>query len=159
MGSVWRLSQLGLTIVPMNLDEANAFVREHHRHHQPVPGAKFCVGVAKDDAIVGVAIVGRPVARMLDDGWTLEVVRTCTDGTKNANSALYGASRRVAFGLGYRKLVTYTLSSESGASLRAANWKLIGEAGGGSWSRQSRPRVDRHPMQRKLRWEVGVFGG
>ncbi len=147
--------KIKLTVVPITLDEANAFVREHHRHHKPVPGAKFCVGVATNDAIVGVAIVGRPISRMLDDGWTLEVNRTCTDGTKNANSMLYGACRRAAFALGYRKLITYTLPSESGASLRAAGWQCIGEAaGGGNWSRKSRPRVDTHPTQVKLKWSA-----
>lgn len=142
-------------IVPMTLAEANAFVREHHRH-QPVPGAKFCLGVMADAAIVGVAIVGRPVARMADNGWTLEVNRSCTDGTKNANSMLYGACRRAAFALGYRKLITYTLPSESGSSLRAAGWRCLGEAGGGSWSRLARPRVDTHPTQTKLRWEINA---
>lgn len=136
----------------MVLSEANAFVALHHRHHKPVPGAKFCIGVAVNDVIVGVAIVGRPISRMLDDGWTLEVNRTCTDGTKNANSMLYGACRRAAFALGYRKLITYTLPSESGASLKAAGWKCLGEAGGGKWSRKSRPRVDTHPTQTKLKW-------
>lgn len=145
-----------LRIVPISLEEANAFVREHHRHHAAVPGAKFCVAVASGEEIVGVAIVGRPVARMLDDGWTLEVNRTCTDGTKNANSKLYGACRRVAFGLGYAKLITYTLREEGGASLNAAGWKCIGEAGGGAWSRKARPRVDTHPLQRKIRWEVAA---
>jgi hypothetical protein len=149
-----------LSIVPISLDEANAFVREHHRHHAPVPGAKFCVAVSAlgpdgaPEIICGVAIVGRPVARMLDDGWTLEVNRTCTDGTKNANSMLYGACRRVAFGLGYRKLITYTLPTESGVSLTAAGWKCIGTAGGGRWSRTARPRVDTHPTQAKLKWEA-----
>lgn len=156
-----------LTIVPVTLEEANAFVREHHRHHRPVSGAKFCVAVAEkieprhstecsgvDLKIVGVAIVGRPVARMIDDGWTLEVNRTCTDGTKNANSALYGACRRVTFGLGYRKLITYTLPSESGVSLKAAGWNCLGEAGGGKWDRKDRPRVDTHPLQAKLKWEA-----
>lgn len=143
-----------LEIVPLGLDEANQFVREHHRHHQPVPGAKFCLGVSNGEAIVGVAIVGRPVARMVNDGLTLEVNRTCTDGTKNANSILYGACRRAAFALGFKRLITYTLPSETGASLRGAGWRCLGEAGGGRWSRKSRPRVDLHPRQTKLRWEA-----
>jgi CBS domain-containing protein len=143
-----------MTIIPITLAEANAFVSEHHRHHRPVPGAKFCIGVESADTVVGVAIVGRPVSRMLDDGWTLEVNRTCTDGTKNANSALYGACRRAAFALGYRRLITYTLATESGASLNAAGWKCVGTAGGGAWSRPSRPRVDLHPTQTKIRWEA-----
>lgn len=138
----------------MTLDEANEFVALHHRQHGRVRGCKFCVGVANDSRIVGVAIVGRPVARMLDDGWTLEVNRTCTDGARNANSMLYGACLRVAFNLGYKKLVTYTLPSESGASLRAVGWRCLGTAGGGSWSRADRPRVDCHPLQAKLRWEA-----
>ena len=146
-----------MTVVPITLAEANEFVRQHHRHHAPVTGCKFCVAVADDDGQVrGVAIVGRPVARLLDDEWTLEVNRTCTDGAKNANSMLYGACRRVAFGLGYRKLITYTLPEEGGASLNAAGWKCIGEAGGGTWNRKARPRVDLHPMQTKLRWEVSA---
>ena len=101
-----------------------------------------------------VAIVGRPVSRMLDDGNTLEVNRVATDGTKNACSALYGAARRATFALGYTRLVTYTLPEEGGASLRGAGFKLLGEAGGGSWSRTSRPRVDTAPLQGKFRWEA-----
>lgn len=143
-----------LTIVPSNLSEANAFITEHHRHHLPVQGCKFALGVAVDDRVCGVAIVGRPVSRSLDDGLTLEVTRVATDGTRNACSALYGACRRAVFALGYRKLVTYTLASESGVSLKAAGWKLIGEVRGRSWSRPSRPRVDKHPLQNKLRWEA-----
>lgn len=143
-----------LSVVPMTLGEANAYVKQHHRHHQPVPGAKFCLAIAEGDRICGVAIIGRPVARHVDDGWTLEVNRSCTDGTKNANSMLYGAAWRAAKALGYRRLITYTLPEEGGASLRAAGWKCVGEAGGGSWSRPSRPTVDRHPLQKKLRWEA-----
>lgn len=147
-----------LALVPVTLEEANAFVREHHRHHRPVPGAKFCIGIACGEKVVGVAIVGRPVSRILDDGWTLEVNRTCTNGTKNANSMLYGAARRAAWALGYRKLITYTLPEEGGVSLRAAGFTLIGEAGGGKWNRESRPRVDTHPLQTKLRWEAVTDG-
>lgn len=145
---------MSLQVVPVELAEANAFVKQWHRHHQPVPGHKFSLAVTDGDRICGVAIVGRPVSRRLDDGWTLEVNRTATDGTRNANSCLYGACRRATFALGYRKLITYTLPSESGASLRGAGWRCLGEAGGGSWSRAARPRVDLHPTQRKLRWEI-----
>ena len=143
-----------LRIIPVTLREANEFVRQHHRTHQPARGCKFCIGVADLEAVHGVAIVGRPVARPLDDGWTLEVNRTCTDGTENADSMLYGASWRVTRELGYRKLITYTLPEEGGASLRAAGWKCLGERGGGSWWCPSRPRVDLHPLQIKLIWEM-----
>ena len=143
-----------LSIVPCTLTEANEFIRKHHRHNQPMPGAKFCVAVAADHVVVGVAIVGRPVSRMLDDGWTLEVSRTCTDGTKNANSMLYGRCQRICFALGYKKLVTYSMQHESGSSLIAAGWKCVSKTNGESWNRHSRPRVDLHPLQARLRWEV-----
>jgi hypothetical protein len=152
-----RPGQLRLTIVPLPLGEANAFVALHHRHHAPVVGHKFALGVADGEGHVhGVAIVGRPVSRVLDDGLTLEVTRVATNGTPNAGSALYGACRRAAFALGYRRVVTYTLPSEAGASLRGAGYRLLGTAGGGSWSWQGRPRVDTHPLQQKLRWEVSA---
>jgi|SRR6185437_17150608 len=143
-----------LEIVPITLKEANEFVLQHHRHHKPTPGCKFCVAVSDGEQIVGVAIVGRPVARTLDDGWTLEVNRTCTTGARNANSMLYGAARRATWALGYKKLITYTLPEEGGASLKASGFRCLGEAGGGTWSRASRPRVDTHPLQVKLRWEA-----
>lgn len=147
--------QSRLTVVPCELDEANAFVALHHRHHRPVVGHRFSLAVADEAGTVrGCAIVGRPTARMLQDGWTAEVTRLATDGCPNACSALYGACRRAAFALGYRRLVTFTLSTESGVSLLGAGWKCLGEAGGGSWSRTGRPRVDLHPLQTKLRWEV-----
>lgn len=150
-----RVSQPKLTIVPLKRDEAQAFIQQHHRHHTPAIGDVFRLGVADEDGKVrGVAMVGRPVARHLDDGWTLEVNRVATDGCPNACSALYGAAWRAARALGWRKLVTYTLASEPGTSLRAAGWKLIGEAGGGSWNVPSRPRVDVNPTQMKLRWEA-----
>lgn len=145
---------MSLQIVPVTLSEAKAFVERHHRHHKAPQGGRFAIGVAKDGEVVGVVIVGRPVARMLDDGWTAEVTRCCTDGTRNAPSMLYRAAWRAARAMGYRRLVTYTLPEEGGASLRAAGWRLIGEAGGGSWHRKSRPRVDLHPTQTKLRWEL-----
>lgn len=144
-----------LAITPISLREANAFVSAHHRHHKPVRGAKFALAVSDEAGQVrGVAIVGRPVARMSDNGWTLEVNRCCTDGAKNACSMLYGAAWRAARALGYKRLVTYTLPEEGGSSLRAAGMTLLGESGGGSWSRPSRPRIDAAPMQRKLAWEV-----
>lgn len=146
-----------LTVTPLDLDEANEFVRLHHRHHRPVVGHKFSLGVADEYGVIrGAAIVGRPKGRFDDDGMTLEVNRVATDGCANACSALYGAARRATFALGYRRLVTFTLPEEGGASLRGAGWKLLGKAGGGRWSCKSRPRVDLHPTQKKLRWEVSA---
>ena len=150
------MGEPSLTLCPITWQEAVAFVEKHHRHHAPPQGWKFGVGVARDDTeeVVGVAMVGRPVSRHLDDGWTLEVTRVATDGTPNACSKLYAACWRAAKAIGYRRLITYTLPNESGASLRGAGWSCIGERGGGSWSRTGRPRVDTHPTQVKLRWEV-----
>lgn len=142
-----------LTITPITQREANAYVAQHHRHHKPVTGAIFCVAASDGGTVRGVAIVGRPVARALQDGWTAEVTRCCTDGARNACSMLYGAAWRAARAMGYRKLITYTLPEEGGASLRAAGFRCIGAAGGGSWNCPSRPRIDTHPMQQKLRWE------
>ncbi|GEA16338.1 hypothetical protein E308F_25840 [Moorella sp. E308F] len=144
-----------LIIVPCTLDEANAFIKQYHRHHGPVKGHKFSIAVADEkNNIRGVAIIGRPVSRVLDDGWTLGVRRLATDGCKNACSALYAAAWRATRAMGYRRLVTYILTTEPGTSLRAAGWRCVGQAGGGSWNRPSRPRVDKHPLQQKLRWEV-----
>lgn len=140
--------------VRIKLDEANAFVRDLHRHHKPVVGHLFSLGAVLEGKIVGVAIVGRPVARMRDDGETAEVTRLCTDGTKNACSFLYGAAARAAFALGFRRIGTYILKDEPGTSLVASGWRLVGERGGGSWGRSSRPRVDKHPTQVKLLFEV-----
>lgn len=141
-----------LRVVPLDLSEANALVERLHRHHKPVPGAKFAIGVA-DEEVRGAAIVGRPVARGNDDGLTLEVTRCVTDGVRNGCSMLYRAAWRAARAMGYGRLITYTLPEEGGASLRGAGFFLVGKRGGGSWSCQSRPRVDRHPLQEKLLWE------
>lgn len=109
-----------LTLQPVSLAEANAFVALHHRHHKPVRGHKYSLGCFREGQLVGVAITGRPVSRYLDDGLTLEVNRLCTDGTRNACSFLYGAAARAAKAMGYRKIITYILDTEDGASLRAA---------------------------------------
>lgn len=145
-----------LRLVPVSFVDACAFIADHHRHHQPPIGMKFCVGVATTDGVLrGVAIVGRPVARSFDDGRTLEVNRTATDGTANANSCLYAACWRAAKALGYSRLITYTQGGESGASLRAAGWRVIAERKARpGWDVPSRPREDRGTsgVQRFL-WE------
>lgn len=144
----------------VRLSIANAYVAQWHRYLPPVVGHKFSVSVSDGYGIRGVAIVGRPVARHLDDGATLEVLRVATDGTRNACSALLGTVRRQVIagnrvGRWYvRKLVTYTLPHESGASLRAAGWHCDGPAGGGSWSRLGRRRRGWIPTVAKTRWSI-----
>lgn len=143
-----------LCAVSLDFDTAADFVRQHHRHHTPPVGHKFSIGAAdREGALVGVVIVGRPVARRRDDGATLEVTRLCTTGHPNACSFLYGAAARAAFALGYRRIGTYILKREPGTSLVAAGWKLIGETPGKSWSVPSRPRDDKHPIEPKLLFE------
>jgi hypothetical protein len=147
-----------VNLVPLTLKEARAFVAAFHRHNRPPLGGLFAVGIAHNEAVVGCAIAGRPVARALDDGYTLEVTRTCTspDAPKGAVSMLYGACRRAAAALGYRRCLTYTLATESGASLRGAGWQQTEflRARGG-WDCPARRRgpgtVDRTA---KIRWEV-----
>jgi hypothetical protein len=128
-----------LVAIPVKFAEAADFVRRLHRHHTPPAGHKFSIGALLGEELIGVVIVGRPVARMRDDGFTLEVTRLCTDGTKNAPSFLYGRAAKACFALGYKRIGTYILETEPGTSLKAAGWKLIGSAGGGSWARQQQP--------------------
>lgn len=144
-----------LEIVPMTLKEANAFVEQNHRHHRKVAGHKFSIGCSDGEKIVGVVIVGRPVSRYLDNGWTLEVNRLCTDGSRNACSMLYAAAWRATRAMGYKKLITYVLDTEPGTSLKAAGWRCVGEAGGLKWTGKRRPKVDLYPEQMKIKWEIG----
>lgn len=145
---------MGLTITPIFQDEAFAFIEQYHRHHKKPVGSIFQIAVSEGAKVVGVAVVGRPNARRTQDGYTAEVTRLCTDGTRNACSMLYAACWRAAKAMGYRKMITYILNNEPGTSLKASGWKLIGERGGGSWSVPSRPRVDKHPLQKKLLFEI-----
>lgn len=145
---------MSLELQPITYAEACAFIAQHHRHHLPPQGWKYGIAVSDGDVVVGVVTVGRPVARHYDNGWTLEVTRCCTDGTPNAASMLYGAAWRAAKALGYKRLITYTLASETGTSVKAAGWRVIGEAGGGGWNRPGRPRVDKAPTERKTLWEA-----
>lgn len=153
--------RLSLVIVPTTLDAANAFVKTHHRHHKPDRGHKFSVAVHGSSGLCGVAIVGRPSAPALDKGLCAEVTRTCTDGTANANSCLYGAAWRTASGMGYRRMVTYTELGESGISLRAAGWRRTAVLPPRpNWAASSKKLKHlRDPDGRgnvwRFRWEIG----
>ncbi|MFF5719344.1 XF1762 family protein [Streptomyces buecherae] len=143
------MSTARLHLVPVRSREAKEFVRLWHRHHRPPAGQIFSVGAADETGTLrAVAVVGRPVARHLDDGTTLEVTRTASDGTPNANSLLYGAAWRAAKGLGYRRLITCTQAGESGASLRGAGWRVLAHRPPRpGWDRPSRPRTDQGTAQ------------
>ncbi|KKN60106.1 hypothetical protein LCGC14_0535750 [marine sediment metagenome] len=144
-----------MNLQPITLKEAMRFVNDNHRHHRAPQGGLFAIGLSERDIVIGVAIVGRPVARMLQNGYTAEVTRLCVkEGYYNACSMLYSACWRAARAMGYKRLITYILQSESGKSLEASGYKLVGEAGGGTWNREDRPRVDTHPTEQKKLFEV-----
>lgn len=150
---------MSLSAVPMKLSEAIEFVRNFHRHNKPPAGGLFAVGCSDGEKCVGVAIVSRPVSRMLDDGATVEVTRCCVnpDAPKGACSFLYSRCWQAAKALGWARLITYTLQTESGASLRGAGWKIVAELQGSSgkgW--QSRPGREWQEVtgQQKFRWEI-----
>ena len=152
-----------LEIRPITLKAANAYVQENHRHNLPTNGHKYSISCYENGRLCGVAIAGQPIARKLDDGLTIEIRRVCTDGTKNACSILYGACSRVAKEMGYKRIITYTLKSEPGTSLKASGFKNMGEAGGVSWDQPGRHREisqitifgeqRKYPEEKKIRWE------
>jgi hypothetical protein len=125
-------------LVPLTLAQARRYVAEHHRHNEPPIGHRFSIGLERDGALVGVVIAGHPVARLADDGRTLELLRLTTEGDRNACSRLYSAACRAAFAMGYRRVITYTLEAEPGTSLRAAGFVEEGSSDGGGWVRENR---------------------
>ena len=152
-----------LKAIPLSLKQANEFIASKHRHHFPVVRDKYRVACELDGKLVGVASVGNPVARNLCDGYTLEVTRCCTDGTKDVCSFLYSRCARIAKEMGYRKIITYILDTEDGTSLKASGWHCEADGvGGGSWNTPSRPRevevktlfgiVEKYPVGKKQRW-------
>lgn len=148
---------IALRVIPIGVTDARQYVARWHRHLPACVGGLFALAVEDSDGwIRGVAIVGRPVARMLDDGATVEVTRVAVDGTPNACSMLYGAAWREASTRGYRRAVTYTRADESGTSLRAAGWTVTGHTTAQSWSRSTRPRAA-HERIAKVRWQRGTL--
>lgn len=149
---------MNLELRPISQAEAFEYIKLLHRHHNAPVGALWWHAVQCQEGVLrGVAIVGRPVARKLDDGLTSEVTRVCTDGAPNACSMLYGAARRVSIDKGYRRGLTYILEDEDGASLRAAGYSLLWQTDGGSWDRPGRPRSDKHPTCRKWAYGWGAW--
>jgi len=143
-----------LKVVPLSLALANEFVEQHHRHHKPAVGHRFSVGCQDEDGVLhGAAIIGRPVARLVNYNEVLEVSRCVTDGTKNACSFLYGASARIGKELGYKSIQTYILETETGVTLKASGWTNVGTCGGGAWVHtKGKPRRTDQPMGKKLKW-------
>lgn len=152
-----------LKAIPMTLKDVNTYVAKYHRHHAPVRCDRFRLGCMDGDQLVGVIQVGNPVNRELNDGRTCEVVRCCTDGTRNACSFLYSRASRIAKEMGYHKIITYILQSELGTSLKASGWRLVKEnVGGGTWIRSDRLNYEeislfdskpKYSTEKKQRWE------
>lgn len=152
------LSALKYEVRPISLKEANNFVSRVHRHHKATQGHKFSIALFAKDTLIGVVIAGRPVARHKDDGLTLEITRCCVlEQYKNGASKLISAVCQSAQGMGYKRVITYTLSSESGKSMKASNFRCVGTSPGGSWNSNKRKRLDKHPLEPKYIWlkEVG----
>jgi len=153
---------MALTVIPISIREANEFVGQYHRHNKPTQGAKFAIGAEVDGRLVGVAICGNPVSATLMDGFTLEVTRVCVldDAPKNTCSFLYGRCWRIWQQMGGKRMVTYTLQSESGSSLRGAGWKIVGEVKPHDrWAeKRNRDGIERQSQeiygQSKFRWEA-----
>lgn len=145
--------------VPLTLRQANEVVKNFHRHNEPVNIAKFAIGAECEGSLVGVCIIGRPVSRVLDDGYTVEVRRCCVfnDSPKGTCSFLYASAWRAWRAMGGRKIITYTLQSESGDSLRGAGWSVIhqttkrNDIGWGNRDNRQMQDVSREP---KFRWEM-----
>ena len=145
-----------LRIVPLTLKQANGLVAELHRHHKPVVGHRYSLGAKRAGTLCGAAIVGRPVSRGCDPYAVAEVTRLVTDGSKNACSILYAASARVAYEMGFDKIQTYILDSETGTSLTAAGWVFVAHTNGGDWNNSASnigTRRTDQPMVPKQRWE------
>lgn len=141
-----------MKIVPLTFKDACTYIKDVHRHHAPPQGHKFSIGLELEGKLIGVACIGRPVARGSDNGRTAEVTRLCTDGTQNACSKLYGSAARIAKEMGYTHIITYILAEEPGVSLKAVGWTKEAEVKGRSWSSKKRPRVDKHPTTDKVRY-------
>ena len=147
-----------LYVIPVSKEKASEFITYIHRHHLPLDFGTYALGVCTADGVIhGVAIIGRTTTQHFDEEtnhWVQEVRRVATDGTKNACSCLYAAAWRFVSAMGYRKLISYTLPEEGGASLRALGWKRVDNVGGNPWAHRSKRGYDIHPVGKKTRWEV-----
>lgn len=146
-----------LHVEPLSLTQANDLVARWHRHHKPVRGHRFSIGVFSEDGVPhGAATVGRPVSGGTEQMRVAEVTRLVTDGTRNACSMLYAACARAARAMGFRWIQTYTLQTEPGISLRASGWTHDGLSYAIGWNNGNRPRDMAVPDEgrQKQRWKL-----
>lgn len=156
-GKLYGYVKLKYRTKPISLREASQFVNANHRHHSSPQGHKFSIALYDGDLVIGVIIAGRPVSRNQDDGFTLEVTRCCVRPVyKNGITKLYAAVYRVAQAMGYERIITYTLKSESGTSMKAANFTRKHISKGGSWNSKNRQRENKHPLEAKYLWELQI---
>lgn len=149
----YKATKIVLSIIPISYRVARDFINQHHRHHKSSQGQKFAIGLTDGINLIGVVTAGRPVSRYMDDGQTLEVTRCCVKEIyKNGISKLYSHVCKVAQAMGYKQVITYTLASEPGASMKAANFNLVRKSKGGSWNSDARERTDKHPTTEKYLW-------
>lgn len=143
-----------LRVAPCTIKQANDYVAMFHRHSGRTVGHLWSTAVVDHHGLVhGVSITGRPLARMLQDGATFEVLRVCTNGTPNACSMLYSAAWRAARAMGYWRGITYIRDDELGTSLKASGWRPVAAvAGGRSWNSEGRYRES--TRKATVRWEV-----
>lgn len=141
-------------VIPITLKEANQFVDKFHRHNKKSAGHKFSIGLKEEDELIGVAIGSRPVARLLDDGETLEIVRVCIiEGKKNACSMLYARMTKIAMLMGYDRVITYTLEREAQSSMKAIGAVIEKEHIQNTWNRPNRKRTEQEVFREpKIRW-------
>lgn len=148
-----------MTQIPLTLREANAHVLKFHRHNKPCVGHRFSIGLMEGNQLVGVAICGRPIARQADNPGSLEILRLCVapDAPRNACSFLYRVCYRVWMAMGGKEVITYTLQSESGSSLRGAGFQEVLKFDGASWSRENRPRETQAvQLESKVKWRLAA---
>lgn len=149
----YKATKITLSIIPISYSVAKDFINHHHRHHRSPQGQKFALGLTDGNNLIGVVTAGRPVSRHMDDGQTLEVTRCCVKEIyKNGVSKLYSHVCKVAQAMGYKQVITYTLATETGTSMKAANFNLVRKSKGGSWNCEARERTDKHPITEKYLW-------
>ena len=146
---------MNFTVVPLTLRFANLFITQHHRHNKRVVGCKFCIGAEYNKELVGVAVVGRPITMTLDDMFTVEVLRCCVldKAPKNTCSFLYGRSWRIWQQMGGKKIITYTLESEKGTSLKAVGWDNVAKTKKSTWHKRPNREWQDVYSELKYRWE------
>ena len=158
-----------INIKPVSIKNANEFIKTYHRHHRPTSrnsGRWALAAYDNENELIGVAIASNPVSATYMDGITLEVTRLCVkeNAQKGTASFLLSKCCRIRKEMGGSRIITYTLESESGSSLKGAGWNLVGHVKPHNrWIEKSkydgkaRDKLEIYQLS-KYRWEK-VIGG